>query len=430
MTIAIRMGTVSCAPMVLPFLTPGFAPIPCEYKRTPSDFVVEEVPAFFPEGEGQHLWMRIQKCGMTTDAALGRLAHCLGVSRRKLRVGGKKDARAVTEQWVSLDLPPKDFESRLEQLESGNAATYIRLLEVTRHRTGNAIGRTHGNRFRIRLRDLSEERRGDARLILQELALRGVPNYFGEQRFGHRGDTDQIGEALMAGEWLDALRQNLGRPMPVDTGRFREAREAFERGDLEGALEGWTRSDFAPRQLLGSLLRGGGRVDEESAAAAWQSVDRRDLEFFGAAFQSRLFNEVLARRVAELGEVWLGDLALRMPGGRQSFLVEDLDLEGRRAAEGEICASGPLFGHKMPRPKGRAAELEDSVLLANGWAYPDFEAPSAQPWRGGRRPVCVSLIDPIDTEGDDELGSYLELRFQLPKGSYATSVLRELHKEV
>jgi tRNA pseudouridine13 synthase len=413
--------------MGTPFLTSDIAPIACEYKRVPIDFVVEEVPAFEPIGEGQHLWMRIEKRGMTTDTALGHLGRCLGVPRRKLRVGGKKDARAVTVQWVSLDLPPKDFAARLDQLGDGIA---LRILEVTMHRTGNAIGRTHGNRFRIRLRGLSDDRYADVRQVLDVLSKRGVPNYFGEQRFGHRGDTDRIGEAVLADRSLEAVQLILGRPSEMDTGRYHEAREAFEFGDLERAQTLWSGGDFAPKQLLRSLLKSGGQVDEASAGVALQSLDRRDLGFYGSAFQSRLFNEVLAQRVGGIDEIWEGDLALRLPGGRQSFAVVDVQAEQFRAAAGEISASGPLFGHKMPQPTGKAAEIEQAVLDANGWSTQAFEAPSALPWPGGRRALRTSLMGAECESGQDEDGSYFELRFQLPKGSYATCVLRELHKEV
>ena len=412
------------------YLTSNIRAIASVSKQSPEDFVVEEVPAFLPCGEGQHLWMWVEKRGKTTDQALGVLAAALGCSRRKLRVGGKKDAQAVTVQWVSLDLPPKDYEARLVVMDSGGEGRdeYVRVLETRLHRMAHGLGRTHGNRFRIRLRDVAADRVEDLKQVLATLEQRGVPNFFGEQRFGFRGDTDLVGEALLRERDVEAVSLICGRAGGLDTGRRREARLAFDGGDLGASLAAWPRSDFAPHQLLKSLVRQGAGLTEASAKIAIESLDRRDLGFYLSAFQSRLFNQVLERRIEHFDEVWLGDLALRLPGARQAFLVEDLAAEQARAAAGEITASGPLFGPKMPAPEGRAADMEKEVLAANGWTQDDLEGARSQHCPGARRPLRIPLMDleiQDATSGDEGI---VELTFQLPKGCFATAVLSEIQK--
>ena len=416
--------------MARTYLTSIIGAIPCVYKHSPDDFVVEEVPAFLPCGEGQHLWMWVEKRGKTTDQALGVLAAALGCSRRKLRVGGKKDAQAVTVQWVSLDLPPKDYEARLAAMDTGAEVRdgYVRVLKTRLHRTAHGLGRTHGNRFRIRLRDVAADRVEDLRQVMATLKQRGVPNFFGRQRFGFRGDTDLVGGALLRERDMEAVSLICGRAGDLDTGRRREARVAFDAGDLGASLAAWPRSDFGPQQLLRSLVRQGAGLTEASAKVAIESLDRRDLGFYLSAFQSRLFDQVLARRIEHFDEIWPGDLALRLPGARKAFLVEDLAAEQARAAAGEITASGPLFGPKMPAPEGRAAAMEQAVLAANGWGQYDLQGARFQHSPGARRPLRIPLmdLDIRDMTGGDV--GIVELSFQLPKGCFATSVLAEIQK--
>ncbi|MFT6364457.1 MAG: tRNA pseudouridine13 synthase [Planctomycetota bacterium] len=412
------------------YLTSNVLPIDCVYKRDPEDFVVEEVPAFSPCGEGQHLWMWMEKRGKTTDQALGVLATALGCSRRKLRVGGKKDAQAVTVQWVSLDLPPKDYEARLADMDTGGAGRddYVRVLETKLHRTAHGLGRTHGNRFRIRLRDVATDRVEGLRQVMATLEERGVPNFFGQQRFGFRGDTDLVGEALLRERDVEAVSRICGRAGDLDTGRRMDARVAFDTGDFLASLEAWPRSDFAPHQLLKSLVRQGVGLTDASAKIAVESLDRRDVAFYMSAFQSRLFNQVLERRIEHFDELWLGDLALRLPGARKAFLVEDLAVEQPRAAAGEITASGPLFGPEMPTCEGRAAQIEEEVLVANGWSQGDLQAPRFRLSPGGRRPLRIPLMNLEVSHTTNGSEATVELAFQLPKGCFATAVLAEIQK--
>jgi len=435
------------APMDAPRLNQDLPRIEATYKDRPADFRVEEHGSYEPTGAGQHLWLRIEKCGLTTPAAVGRLAKALGLPTNRLGYAGLKDARAVTRQWISVDRAPEDAEALLGQLlgDAGGDADSepsadlgtgggpgLSVLEVTRHRTGLGRGHLLGNRFRIRLRGAATAEPGTlerVRTCMDQLARRGVPNYFGDQRFGHRGDTGRTGAALFAGDFAEALDLVLGRPGSADRGVVLEAREQYEAGNLAEAREAWPRDQHGPRRLLSALLEGA------DAAGAFAAMDKRDRYFFGSAFQSELFNELLARRIGlahgaddagAFDGVWDGDLCLRLPLGRKAFAIEDLAVESARAAAGELTASGPIFGHAMPNPGGRAAELEAAVLVDAGLTPADFEAETARAWPGGRRGLRFPLVAPAASAGSDSHGPYLELAFELPKGCYATCVLREL----
>ncbi len=410
------------------------------FKRTPEDFVVEELPAHAPTGDGQHLWLWVEKRGLSTPAALVRLGRALDLPRRRLRAAGLKDARAVTRQWVSVDRPPADAAARLERLgeAAGEGPTWVRVLEAVPSRRGLSKGQLRGNRFRVRLRgegDL-DALRDRAAATLARLAAEGAPNRYGLQRFGSRGDSARVGEALVRGRHDEAAALFLGRPTERDHGRWLEAREAFERGDLAAARAAWPRDQDGPRRLLAGLAAG------EPAEVAWGRVDRRLVELLGNAWQAELFNAALDRRLADHGglvELLPGDLALRLPLGRKAFAVEDLERERERARAGEVTASGPLFGPAMPWPGGAPGALEEVVLAEAGWSRADLAEVAALPrsrakaWPGGRRGLRLTVTLPagggaVDT-GRDDAGPWLELRFELPKGGYATTVLAELGVE-
>jgi len=180
--------------MDLPYLTADLPGIGGVLRTQPEDFVVDEVPAYPTSGAGEHVFVRIQKRGLTTPDAVTRLARALGVSGRDIGVAGMKDRHAVTTQWLSLP-PPVDPE---------RAAAYaddeLRVLEAHRHGHKLRTGHLRGNAFRLRVRGVAEDARGRADTILAALAAApGAPNWYGEQRFGRAGDNATVGRALVSG---------------------------------------------------------------------------------------------------------------------------------------------------------------------------------------------------------------------------------------
>ncbi len=165
----------------LPFVTSLDAPITGAIKAVPEDFVVDEIPAYLPSGEGEHLFVRFEKTGLDTERAVGQIARALGV-REPPGTAGLKDRHARTTQWASFQRGDRDAALRLG-LEG------IRVLEAARHGNKLRTGHLSGNRFTLRLRGADPARVGDARRVLDALATGGVPAYFGEQRFGRGGAT-------------------------------------------------------------------------------------------------------------------------------------------------------------------------------------------------------------------------------------------------
>jgi tRNA pseudouridine13 synthase len=158
----------------------------------PEDFAVDEIPAYPFSGAGEHWFVRIEKRSLTTPEALHTIARAAGVSERDLGCAGMKDKHAVTTQWVSLP-------GRARAPESWTLPENVRVLEVTRHGNKLRTGQLSGNRFRLRLRGAAPADEARARAITEALATRGLPNYFGPQRFGRDGNNFAAAVDWLAG---------------------------------------------------------------------------------------------------------------------------------------------------------------------------------------------------------------------------------------
>lgn len=392
------------------YLTRDLEPLGGTLKAEPRDFLVEEVGLYEPSGVGDHLYLRIEKEGIGTFEAIDRLARALGRRPREFGYAGLKDAHAVARQTLSLEHVDAARVARL-------AVPGLRILEARRHGNKLRIGHLRGNRFRIRLRGVTEGDEERARRALDVLARRGVPNYFGAQRFGAAGNGAQLGEALVrrdATRFVDLL---LGIPGPGDPPRVAEAKRAFGRGQMGEAR----RTMPAGRPEAGLLHDLTVRKLPPSRAIA--RVPRRLLRLFLSAFQARLFHAVLDERIDELDRVEEGDVAVLHRNGA-AFLVHDVPEEAPRVARFEISPSGPLFGRSLLRAESRPGRLEEDVLAAAGLEPSLLEAKGPFALSGGRRALRFPLRDvTVKREAED-----LILGFFLPRGCYATAVVAELWK--
>lgn len=163
-------------------------------KRLNEDFIVTELPLQLPGGEGEHIWLDIEKNGANTAFVAQQLAAAAGVQERDVGYAGLKDRYAITRQWFSIYFP-KGETPDLTQLQHPEFKVLSQSRHVKKLRPGDLLG----NRFRIVLRDVTGER--DAlEANLKAVATKGVPNYFGAQRFGFEGGNVEQGRAMLARE--------------------------------------------------------------------------------------------------------------------------------------------------------------------------------------------------------------------------------------
>jgi tRNA pseudouridine13 synthase len=158
------------------------------------DFQVTELPLQLPSGEGEHIWLDVEKNGANTAFVAQQLAEAAGVQERDVGYAGLKDRYAITRQWFSIYLP-KGETPDLTQLQHPE----FKVLSQTRHVKKLRPGDLQGNHFRIVLREVEGDRAA-IEANLQAVASRGVPNYFGAQRFGHDGGNVEQGRAMLARE--------------------------------------------------------------------------------------------------------------------------------------------------------------------------------------------------------------------------------------
>ncbi len=297
-------------------------------KVEPEDFVVDELPAYLPCGEGEHLYLWIEKRDVSAEYLTGQLSRALGISRDSIGMAGQKDRRAITRQWVSV---PGEAESRLSALDDLAAQSLVRILSSSRHRNKLRPGHLVGNRFEVRVRTEDVDALAIASRIAEQICQEGVPNRYGDQRFGIGDETLQWGRDLLSGA--------------------RTAR------------------DIDPRRR------------------------RWFLRFALSAVQSDLFNAVVQVRQerALLHRVIEGDV-LQVIASGGCFTTEDPALDQPRVDSREVIPTGPMFGVKMKSPLGAALRLEQAVLDASGLQLKHFELFS-QLMQGARRAVVVYPTD-------------------------------------
>ena len=363
-------------PQQLPTLCP---PPPANFPRLrikaePEDFVVEELPLYEPGGSGTHTYFWIEKRGLNSHDAVRRIAEVLGKRAADGGLAGLKDARAVSRQWIS-------FEHVKEGLDKAAAIQdeKLRVLKVSSHGNKLKMGHLRGNRFIIRLRPIADcglqiaywqqpvlDR---AIIVFETLSRKGIPNYFGEQRFGRGGNNAALGKLLV-------------------------------QGDVPG-------------------------FEAAAKAAGVRFQDRKLRNLLVNAFQSELFNQILSRRMPDIGRIEAGDLACLHRNGAVFAVAtaEDAQREQPRADAFEISPSGPLFGEKSILAEGRPGEIERDVLAASEVKAADFSRREAERQPGARRSLRIAFLEPPETSRDE---SGILLRFALPSGAYATVVLNEI----
>lgn len=332
----------------------GEAMLAATLRSLPEDFVVEEVDAFEPTGSGEHVLLTLEKRNLNTVFVAKRVAQWAGVQEHAVGYAGLKDRHAVARQRFSVQLPGRETPdpSRLEYADATRDES-LRVLAVARHARKVARGALAGNRFELTLRDVTGDHDGiDARIV--RIATEGVPNYFGEQRFG----------------------------------------------------------------------RSGGNVGQALAMFAGKRVRREERSLLLSAARSELFNRVLARRVAEgtwnkamEGEAWILD------GSRSAFGPEPWnDVLADRLSRFDIHPSAPLWGEGELRTSGACRELEESVLAGEDSLALRRGLESAR-LRQERR---STRLRPQEVAAEWLDADVLQLRFSLPPGAYATTVLAEL----
>ena len=414
-------------------------------RASPADFRVTERELFATEpvdadtGAYPHLVLRVTLSDWDTNDFAGALSDRLGISRERVSWAGTKDKRAVTTQLFSVDgVAPEDVPTI-----SGAD------IEVV-GRTGRPIlfGDLAGNDFEITVRDPdAPEHVDDVTADLQAFAgvadgdpsdgaTVAVPNYFGQQRFGSRRPvTHEVGLAVVRGAWEGAVLAYVGNPSGYEPERTREAR-AFvaETRDWQAALDQYPRHLGYERSMLHRLVEGDD--DPEDFRAALETVPTNLQQLFVNAAQSYVFNRICSVRLARglpFTEPVVGDVVcfadtdtpagLPVPDTDRTQAVTEKRVQSitRHCERDRAFVTAPLVGTETELADGEPGEIERAVLDDVGVEPADFDLPGEFHSEGTRRAIAVRTELAVDRDP-------LTFSFSLPRGSYATVLLREYRK--
>ncbi len=419
-------------------------------RESPEDFRVREREWFEAEpveadpDAYPHLVVRATLRDWDTNGFAGALSDRLGISRERVSWAGTKDKHAVTTQLFSVDgVSPADLPD-LSDVD----------IEVV-GRAGRPVlfGDLAGNEFEVTVRDPENPDRIDD--VLDDLrefsgtepadgsdqTTVAVPDYFGQQRFGSlRPVTHEVGLAVVREDWRGAVRAYIGNPGEREPERTRQAR-AFVDAQFEETSPDWAAAlDRYPGHLgyeRAMLHRLAGSDDEPAdLREALETAPTNLQQLFVNAAQSYVFNRILSERFSRglpFAEPVAGDVVCFVeadaPGG---FEIPDADrtqrvTEGRLRTVERHCERGrafvtaPLVGTGTDLADGVPGEIERGVLEEVGVSPGDFDLPGEFDSAGTRRPVLVRTDLTVSRDP-------LTFEFALPRGSYATVLLREFLK--
>lgn len=318
-----------------PYLTADLPGTGGLLKAVPEDFEVEELPAYAPSGEGEHLFLWIEKTGRNTADVARALSQALGVDEREVGYAGMKDRQGVTRQFFSV---PARVEAKLPAFTLDG----VRVLDAKRHGNKLRTGHLRGNRFRIRVRGVREGGVARASAVLERLREVGVPNAFGEQRFGRSDDNAEQGRSLILGQRLARAPSAFQRKLYLS---------AFQSLLFNQALAERLRSGTLARVTVGDVLRktdSGGVFVCEDPVVDQPRVDRFEVSPAGPLFGPKM--------VQAQGEVAAFEATLLQAAG--------VTLDDFRRGRGET--EGGRRPYRVPLEDATVTSLEgtEDLLLA------------------------------------------------------------------
>lgn len=380
------------------------------------DFDVEEIPLYLPSGTGEHCYLTIVKSNRTTLQIRDHLARSLGIRPDDIGFAGFKDKRAIARQTFSI---PGVDDRDLLPLET----PWMRVVAVDRHSNKLKTGHLAGNRFKIKIREVSRESLEPARAVIERLKECGLANFYGPQRFGIHSTGARIGAALLRRQVSEAVELLLA-PQP---GIEEPYREVFASGDYEGALEILPPGRTSEAALLHALRKNPGNY-----RAAARRIPRQLRKMYYSAYQSELFNWCLKERMLwredSFWQPQVGDLAQLHPR-KVCFEVEEgessLAEASTRALKGEISPTAPMFGRKVRLARGKQGALERAILAAEGLRPQSWVSHvKGISLDGNRRSMRVPIGNcSVEWLEEEEC---LFLAFDLPPGAFATLLLEQV----
>jgi tRNA pseudouridine13 synthase len=399
-----------------------------QIRQRPEDFVVNEIYKEHSALDGRYQLIKVTKTDTETHHLVRDLSRRLRISQRRVSWAGTKDKRAITAQRMSLDSILLEAPFKL-----GKAIVE----PIGRSDRPIALGDLEGNDFSITIRTVAGSQDDIARAvesIIDEIHdARGVPNFFGIQRFGSiRPVNHLVGRALVEGDVEQAVLTYIGKPFSDEPEDVKEARQRIlDTHDFKEALHRMPVQLRYERAMLNHLAK---HPNDFDGALGVLSMNLQKL--FVHSYQSYLFNKMVSSRLArgfplttgfDGDRVWVPD-----KGRVRTVVPKNIEEVNKSLAAGSVPVQMPVPGYETELSDGVIGQVEHEVLEAEGVDLAAFKIDNCP--RLASKGVMRNIALPVDlgfTVTPDELTNdhvKVELRFFLPKGDYATSVLREIMK--
>jgi tRNA pseudouridine13 synthase len=381
-------------------------------KRQPDDFLVEEIPLVTPSDEGRFVFYRLTKRGLGTLEAIEAVCRRWNLAGRRVSYGGLKDRHARTVQYLTIaDGPLRNLRETNFELEPLG-------------RLAAPYGPAHfqGNRFVVVLREMPAAAIDRACRAIGELPRDGLPNYFDDQRFGSVGsDGEFIAAAWLRGDCERALWLALAAPNPADRPGTKAEKQVLR--------ESWCRWPEAKARLGRSHARSLVTYLADHPAdfrGAFARLRRELRSLYFSAFQSHLWNQMLGG--------WIEQTTRPEQRVAMAFKTGSLPIQrhldpDQASALAQLRIALPTA--RTPRPDGPLGAVAQAVLEPLGLAWEDLRVKHLKDvfFSKGLRPALFFARDLTHSVTRDELypgRQKLQLGFELPKGAYATLVVKRV----
>ncbi|MDF1532936.1 MAG: tRNA pseudouridine(13) synthase TruD [Methanosarcinaceae archaeon] len=400
------------------------------------DFIVTEITNREEGDSGKELILELTKRNWDMHHVIRDLSRKFGISQQRIGFAGTKDRRAVTTQKISINnMTPQAVD-----------AIYLKDVElkvIGRSNRPVKLGDLTGNGFKIIVRDieLSEDelQRRLQKTTDEILETGGVPNFFGIQRFGAiRPITHLVGEAIIHGNVEEAALAYIARSFPDESEENRRVRDhVFTTKDYAWGLEQYPLNLRYERSMMHHLI-----TDPDDFVGAFGILAKSIRMMFVHAYQSYMFNQILCERVKiglPLNAAVEGDIVCfknkdGLPDISRTEKVTSQKLNGinNLIKRKRAFVTAPLIGYSTEWASGQQGEIEHRIFENSGVPIEGFKVPAMPELasKGLRREILL-YAQPEYVASEDELNTgktKAVLDFSLPKGSYATTLLREYMK--
>jgi len=403
-------------------------------RNHPEDFIVNEISCFPKQSEkGRFLITNVTSKNWETNLLIREMADRLRVSRQRIGFAGTKDKRALTSQMMSFcNITPEEI-SKIKIKD-------VSIEPLFRSDKSASLGDLVGNRFEIIVRKIIDDMREEdvSKIVNYIINYGGFPNYFGVQRFGViRPITNIVGKFIVEDDFENAVMTYIAHPMKGEDNETFKLREALQKTrDYKDAFNTYPNKLSFEKAILNKLIN-----NPNDFVGALKELPKNLLTMFVYAYQSYLFNKILSERIKKklpLNKAIEGDITLPLRKGKleeKGIKVTENNLEkvNFQISKGKAVVSGALFGSESVFSTGEIGEIEHKILKKEKLDPRDFIIPDMPQVssRGTRRPLLAFLKDLNFKIIDDDINvgkKALSLKFELQKGSYATSILREIIK--